>query len=282
MPKKDKTSKAKKSNKLNKFEKSNVFVVGGFDIPFFAATIALLTVGLVMLFSASYPYSLNKYGDSYHYIIRQLAFAIVGVVVMLVVSKINYKLLKALTVPLLVVTLLLLCIVLVYHTDVKDFKRWIPLGPISIQPSDIAKFTITLTMASYFTKYYRYVEKTKYGIIYPLMIMSAFCALIFLEHHLSCTILMFIIGASIMFCAGSNKWLFWIGIGLVGAVIFVVIRYPEVLMDYAGDRIKAWLNKDFEPLGKRWQTNNSLYAIGSGGLFGTGLGKFNSKISLCI
>ncbi len=277
MAKKVKLNGDKKEKKISTFEKSNFFIVGGFDIPFFAAVFALLTIGLVMLFSASYPYALQKYDNSYYFIIRQLIFAVIGVGVMLFVSKVNYKILKAFTVPLLVVTLLLLMVVLVYHTNVGDFKRWIPLGPITLQPSDIAKFTITLTLASYFSKYYKYVAKTKYGIIYPLLIVAVFCCLIFMEHHLSCTILIFVIGATIMFCSGSNKWLFVAGVGFIIAGIFVVIKFPDVLMDYAGDRITAWLDKEFEPLGKRWQTNNSLYAIGSGGLFGAGLGNSIQK-----
>ena len=107
--------------------KNDIFTVGSFDIPFFALTIALLTIGLVMLFSASYPYALQKYGDSYYFFKRQIVFAVAGVVAMLVMSKINYKLLKVIHRPLLIVTLLLLVVVLFYHTNVDDFKRWIPL-----------------------------------------------------------------------------------------------------------------------------------------------------------
>lgn len=272
----DSSKSSKKS--LLPFKKSDILTLGGFDIPFFAIVMALLTIGLIMLFSASYPYALQKYDNSYHYFIRQFAFAFAGVIIMLIVSKVNYRLLKIITVPLLVVTIGLLLLVLVYHTDVDGgFKRWIPLGPITFQPSDIAKFTITLTMASYFAKYGQYVKKAKYGIIYPIIIIAVFCCLIYLEHHLSCTILMFCIGACIMFAAGSNWKIFAAGGGAVVAVAAVVIMFPNVLMNYAGNRIQAWLDKSFEPLGARWQTNNSLYAIGSGGFFGTGLGNSKQK-----
>lgn len=260
------------------FKPSDIFTVGGFDIPFFAIVMALLTVGLIMLFSASYPYALQKYGNSYHYFIRQFGFAVGGIVVMILVSKVNYKLLKMATVPLLIGTIGLLLLVLVFHTEVDGgFKRWIPLGPITFQPSDIAKFTITLTLASYFAKYGQFVKKWKYGFVYPIIIIGVFCGLIYLEHHLSCTILMFCIGASIMFCAGTDWRLFAVGGGGVVAVVAVVLMFPDVLMNYAGNRIQAWLDKSFEPLGARWQTNNSLYAIGSGGFFGTGLGNSKQK-----
>ena len=247
------------------------------DIPFFALTIALLTIGLVMLFSASYPYALQHKSDSYYFFNRQLLFAVAGVVVMLVVSKLNYKLLKLILNPLFVVTILLLIVVLFYHTNNGDFKRWIPIGPITLQPSDIAKFTLILAMSYYCAKNYKKMKNFIDGIVYPLIMIAAFCGLIFLEHHLSCTILVFCIGATIMFCAGSDMRLYIVGLGIIVAVILVVIFYPQVLMDYAGNRVEAWLNKDFSPQDMRWQTNNSLYAIGSGGLFGVGLGNSKQK-----
>lgn len=257
---------------------SDIFLVGSFDIPFLALTMTLLTIGLVMLFSASYAYAYYNDGSSYHYFIRQFAFAIIGIIAMFVLSKINYRVLKAAVVPLLAVTLLLLVIVLFYHTNVPGgFKRWIPIGPLTFQPSDLAKFVIILTMASYVSNYYGQMRQFKYGILYPLGIIAVFCGLIYLEHHLSCTILMFLIGASLMWAGGSDWRLFALGVGVLIAVVIVVVTFPELLENYAGDRIKAWLDKDFSPGDKRWQTNNSLYAIGSGGLFGVGLGNSKQK-----
>ena len=224
--------------------KNDIFTVGSFDIPFFALTIALLTIGLVMLFSASYPYALQKYGDSYYFFKRQIVFAVAGVVAMLVMSKINYKLLKVIHRPLLIVTLLLLVVV---------------------------------TMATYVTKHYSKMKNPIYGIVFPILIIGLFCGLIYLEHHLSCTILVFCIGAAIMFAGGTDWRLFAVGLGFMVDVVALVIMNPDLLMNYAGDRIVAWLDKSYEPLGKRWQTNNSLYAIGSGGFFGVGLGNSKQK-----
>lgn len=275
-----KTNK-KKSKGINR---DDVFITGSIDIPFLALTIALLTIGLVMLFSASYPYAYyNNDHDSYYYFTRQFIFTIIGLVAMFVMSKINYKWLKVAVIPLLAVTILLLLVVLFYHTTVggadgSDFKRWIPLpGGFTFQPSDLAKFTIILTFASYISDYYGKMRNFKYGILYPLGIIAVFCGLIFLEHHMSCTILMFLIGATLMFVGGSDWKLFAFGVAVLILIIFVVVTFPEMLENYAGDRIKAWLEKDFEPTGSRWQTNNSLYAIGSGGLFGAGLGNSKQK-----
>ena len=261
---------------------SFLYAKGGFDVTFFAAVLALMTIGLVMLFSASYPYAYQKYnGDSYYFFKRQLIFAVLGVIVMIVVSKINYKWVKIIEKPLFVVTIFLLVLVLFYHVNLEDrsedFKRWIPLGPITLQPSDIAKFSLVLTLSAYIAKYRKYMQRLTYGVLFPGLIIGLFCVLIYLENHLSCTVLMFMIGITLMFCGGTRWQWFVGGLCVVGAVAFVIIKNPDVLPSYQADRIRAWTDKTFQPLGLRWQTNNSLYAIGSGGFFGVGLGNSKQK-----
>ena len=261
---------------------SFLYAKGGFDVTFFAAVLALMTIGLVMLFSASYPYAYQKYnGDSYYFFKRQLIFAVLGVIVMIVVSKINYKWVKIIEKPLFVVTIFLLVLVLFYHVNLddrsEDFKRWIPLGPITLQPSDIAKFSLVLTLSAYIGKYRKYMQRLTYGVLFPGLIIGLFCVLIYLENHLSCTVLMFMIGITLMFCGGTRWQWFVGGLCVVGAVAFVIIKNPDVLPYYQADRIRAWTDKTFQPLGLRWQTNNSLYAIGSGGFFGVGLGNSKQK-----
>ena len=261
---------------------SFLYAKGGFDVTFFAAVLALMTIGLVMLFSASYPYAYQKYnGDSYYFFKRQLIFAVLGVIVMIVVSKINYKWVKIIEKPLFVVTIFLLVLVLFYHVNLddrsEDFKRWIPLGPITLQPSDIAKFSLVLTLSAYIGKYRKYMQRLTYGVLFPGLIIGLFCVLIYLENHLSCTVLMFMIGITLMFCGGTRWQWFVGGLCVVGAVAFVIIKNPDVLPSYQADRIRAWTDKTFQPLGLRWQTNKSLYAIGSGGFFGVGLGNSKQK-----
>ena len=257
--------------------KDTYFLTGSIDIPFLGLTIALLTIGLIMLFSASYPYAYYYKDSSYYYFIRQILFAVAGLVAMLLMSKINYKILKAIYKPVFVVTIALLVIVLFHHTNIQNFKRWIPLGPVTIQPSDLAKFTIILTLAVYISKYYKKMKTMKYGILIPIGIIAIFCGLIYLEHHLSCTILMFFIGACLMFAGGSDWKLFAFGLAVIVLLGFLVVSFPTLIENYAGKRIVAWLDKDYDPLNGRWQTNNSLYAIGSGGFFGVGLGNSKQK-----
>ena len=162
------------------------------------------------------------------------------------------------------------------------FRRWIPLGPITFQPSDLAKFTISVVLANYISRYYHQMRKFKYGFVYPILVIAVFCGLIYLEHHMSCTILIFLIGASLMWAGGSNWKLFAIGVGIVAAVAVLVVVNPELLENYAGERIRAWLDKSYSPDDLRWQTNNSLYAIGSGGLFGTGWAILSRSTCMCL
>lgn len=269
-----------KGNASSVFYKSPFVSKGAIDISFFAIVIALLTIGLIMLLSASYPYALQHEDDSYYYFKRQLIFAVVGIAGMILVSRINYRILKVLNYPILGISLLLLVVVLFYHVDLgrdEDFKRWIPIGPLTFQPSDLAKFALVLFLAVYMTKYKKKMNNILYGVIIPGGVILCFCGLIYLEHHLSCTILMLLIGVAMMFTGGTKWQYFAIGVGVVAALVVVVVTKPDILPKYQAERIIAWLDKGYEPLGARWQINNALYAIGSGGFFGVGLGNSKQK-----
>lgn len=271
---------------FGKLKMSDLFVTGGFDIPFFGLTMVILAIGLVMLFSSSYAYSYYKYDNSYHYFFRQLIFAAVGIVIMLLISKMNYKVFKALTPIIFGISIALLIIVLFYHTNVatdegEAFKRYIripiPGLYLTFQPSDIAKFALIITLASYISKNANKMNRIKEGFIFPILIVGLFVGLVGLENHLSGVILLFTIGVAVMFAGGSNKTMFIIGIAVVVAGVILVFARPDIMPNYVQEKMTAWLDKDFEPLGARWQTNNSLYAIGSGGFFGTGLGGSKQK-----
>ena len=262
---------------------SKYTVTGEFDIVFFTLTMLLMAIGLVMLLSASYPTAYYHEDNSFYYFGRQLIFAAIGIVAMIIASKLDVKIYKDLLFKLIIpVTLTLLVVVLFYHTGKtsstgEEFKRYIPIFGFTFQPSEIAKFSLIVILSVYFTKFSPKAKKFKYGIAFPLLIIAVFCGLIYLEKHLSCVILMFLIGASIMFVGGTNKWIFWLGVIAVVALVLTVFMFPNMLHEYVQGKLEAFLNKDFEPLKGRWQINNSLYAIGSGGLFGVGLGNSKQK-----
>lgn len=256
---------------------------GRMDMPFFVLVMVLLTVGLVMMFSASFVSALynTKSHDSLYYIKRQLLFAVAGVVGMFIVSMLDYKLIRKLTLPLFGATLLLLVVVRLLP-PVDGVYRWIPLGVFTLQPSEIAKFTIIAVLAHLIALHQERMNDLKYIAILVSIIML-FVALLMLEKHLSGTILIFAIGLCMLYAGGvwnKSKLTFplIIIIGALGlaALIFIIYKHPSI-NEHAFIRIVSWLDKDYEPLGARWQTNNSLYAIGSGGLLGSGLGQSMQK-----
>ncbi|MDE5604165.1 MAG: putative lipid II flippase FtsW [Eubacterium sp.] len=256
-------------------------MLGNFDVPYFALVMILLAIGLVMLLSASYPTAYFYGENSYSFFIKQAAFAVVGVIAMLVMSKIDYSIIRKYANILYFGAFGLLVVVLFYHTDMtvggEAFKRYIPIGPMSFQPSEIGKFALIAFLAVYFCRIGNKVKTFQYGIFIPLVFIGMYCGLVALENHVSGMILMFALGAAIMFVGGTRSWIFWLGVIGIVAIVMVVFMFPDMLPNYVQKKLVAFTDKSFEPLGARWQINNSLYAMGSGGLFGVGLGNSKQK-----
>ena len=249
---------------------------GSMDLIFLILVLTLLGIGLIMLFSASYAYAYYYDGNSFHYITRQLAFAVVGVVALLVVSQIDYHILRRFALLLLGGTLFLLVLVLFYHTQATA-KRWIPIvGTFTFQPSELAKFTIVVVFAHLISLNYDRMSDPRYGLWPFLSIMGIIALLMVLQPHLSGTILILSIGVVMMFIGGTNlKWFALGGLFLVGAVV-VIIFIPDAV-PYAMSRLEHWINPASDPTGAGYQTLQSLYAIGSGGLLGVGIGNSRQK-----
>ncbi len=249
---------------------------GSMDLIFLILVLTLLGIGLIMLFSASYAYAYYYDGNSFHYITRQLAFAVVGVVALLVVSQIDYHILRRFALLLLGGTLFLLVLVLFYHTQATA-KRWIPIvGTFTFQPSELTKFTIVVVFAHLISLNYDRMSDPRYGLWPFLSIMGIIALLMVLQPHLSGTILILSIGVVMMFIGGTNlKWFALGGLFLVGAVV-VIIFIPDAV-PYAMSRLEHWINPASDPTGAGYQTLQSLYAIGSGGLLGVGIGNSRQK-----
>ncbi|MBQ3603105.1 MAG: cell division protein FtsW [Clostridia bacterium] len=230
-----------------------------------------------MLFSAGYSYAYHKYDNSTYFIVRQGVFAVLGVTAMLIISKINYNYFRYAAVIGMVVAFLLLVVVLLLPEWKPGFKRWINLGFITFQPSEIAKIAIVLFYAWACEKWQKEIKSDWKYALYFGGVAVAFAGLVYLENHVSGTILMLALSVAMLYLGGFNKWWFIVGIGIVAVVVLFFIMKPDLLEEYAGERITAWLDKDFEPRGARWQTNQSLNAIGSGGFLGQGLGESKQK-----
>lgn len=249
---------------------------GKIDITFLSFVLILLTIGLVMLFSASYAYSYEYYGNSYKFISRQALFAAVGVAVMLLVSKIDYHFLRKFAWIVFFGVLAMLAILLILPPMVSgmDVKRWIVIGPINFQPSELAKFAIVLLFSSLIAANYRQMNKLSF-IAFLVVLLGVTCGLIVLEPHLSATILVFCLGIVLLIVGGLPKKYIFGGIGL--GVLGVAGLILSGAVSYGSDRIKYWLDPWLDPTGDGFQTIQSLLAIGSGGVLGRGIGQSRQK-----
>ena len=257
-------------------QKSSLIKRGKFDITFFSLVLILQTVGLVMLFSASYAYSYEYYGNSYRFISRQATFAVVGVVLMLIISLIDYHILKkwAWIIFLGVAAMLVVLLALPPMISGMNVKRWIVLGPINFQPSELAKFAIVLLFSALISANFKQMRDLKF-IGFLVAVLAVTCALIVLEPHLSATILVFSLGIVLLIIGGLPKRYIFGGVGLgIGGVVMLVITGA---IGYASDRFKYWLDPWLDPSGEGFQTIQSLLAIGSGGILGRGIGNSRQK-----
>ena len=249
-------------------------LANGFDMPFLIILLLILVVGLICQYSASYPYAYYwNDGDSYFYIRKQVMFALLGVAAMLIISTVDYHILHYFAIPAMVISWVLLVIVLFSGSDV---RRWIRLPGIQFQPSEIAKFALILLFAHLISLNHKKMKTFTRGYLPFILILGITCGLVVIEPHLSGTMLLLAIGLIMMYVGGTRLvyLLGTMGLG-IGAVVYMV-----VFRGYEQDRINVWLHP-FEAYAanrdEAWQTIQSLYAIGSGGLMGQGLGNSRQK-----
>ncbi len=291
-------------NKIKTMLKDS-WIKNSMDLPFFLILLLVLSIGLVMLLSSSYFYAYyNVAGNNpLHYFTRQLFFAILGLGILYIVSKFDYHQLRDLSsFGMFFAVICLIAVLLMPSED--GIRRWFNLGPISFQPSEIAKFVLILYLARGLDKDYKKLTSSKLSkvpfaqslyemsgkkllitqgtttLFYYLFVVLVIAGLVALESHLSGTILVMGIGVIMLWLGeGRARWFIIGGILAVILVAVVILEYDNIplLRDYMAERIKAWLDKEYEPTGARWQTNQSLYAIGSGGFFGAGLGNSKEK-----
>ena len=245
------------------------------DPLFLILLLTLLAVGLVMLYSASSAQSMfdTRYESSTRYFVKQAVCALMGLVAMVVLSRIPPDLWMRISWLLYVISIVLLLGVLLFGQSVNGAKRWIQLGPVQFQPSEIAKFTLIVLFARLTRGFGSLVKEFRYGVLGFGGALLGILIPLALEKHLSAIMLMGMVAVVMMYVAGTApKWLL---IGAAAAAVFVVVYVS--FMGYAGDRITAWLHPEQDPADTGYQILQSLYAIGSGGLFGLGLGKSRQK-----
>lgn len=249
---------------------------GKVDIVFLSLVLILLTIGLIMLFSASYAYSFERYGNSYRFISRQALLGGVGLVIMYVLSRIDYHIFRKWSWVIFAVTMAVLILLLILPPMVEDMdvKRWLVIGPINFQPSEIAKFAVILLFSHLIAVNYKLMGTFKF-VFFLIFLLATVCVLVVLEPHLSATLLIFVIGVVLMIIGGLRipYIVGGLSIGAGGALIAILTG----IISYGSDRIQYWLDPWSDASGKGYQTIQSLLAIGSGGLMGRGLGNSRQK-----
>ena len=247
----------------------------GIDRPFLIILLILLAAGLGMLYSASSAQSLydTRYVSSTRYLQKQAACAIIGLGAMWVCSRIEPSFWLKAAWPLYGISIALLLGVLLFGQSVNGAKRWINIAGLQFQPSEIAKFTLILLFARLTKGFGPQAKQFRYGVLGFGAALLGILVPLALEKHLSAILLMGMVAVIMMYVAGTNvRWLL-AGAGV--AIVFVVVYIS--LMGYAGDRVTAWLHPEEDPRDTGYQILQSLYAIGSGGVFGLGLGKSRQK-----
>lgn len=268
----------------NEWQKNIVRVKGGIDIPMLIIIIALIALGSITVFSASYPYALAKGYESNTYIKSQIQFVIIGAVFMTLMTVFPIKWYKSWA-PLVAygVSAVLLIAVLFIGTEEGVTMRWIDFGFFNVQPSELMKVSIILTLAWYMDKYEEKMADQRLGrgrywwnTFFPLAILGCACLLVLVGKHLSGTVIVGLIGFSMLVVGGCKmSWLLKtaIPVGIVAVSAFLLMN------SYALERITTFTDENADKLDELYQTTQSIYAIGSGGLFGVGIGASRQKFS---
>lgn len=245
------------------------------DYPFLILVLLLLAVGLTMLYSASSAQSQydTGYAISTRYLQKQGVCAIVGLGAMYAFSRIPVGLWHRLAWPMYGASIMLLLLVLAAGQEVNGARRWITIAGIQFQPSEVAKFTMIVLFARLTRRFGPEAKKFRFGVLGFGTALLGILVPLALEKHLSAILLMGMVAVVMMYVAGTNpKWLM---AGAAAAAVFVIVYIR--FMGYAGDRVTAWLHPEADPGDTGYQILQSLYAIGSGGVFGLGFGKSRQK-----
>ena len=253
---------------------------GPIDLSFCLLVLLLTAIGLVMLLSASFPsaYYESDGTNPMSYFVRQGIFAVMGIAAMFFIGRINYQRFRGAAKIALYVAIFLLVLVIIPGNPIAETRnnatRWLGVGSLTFQPSEIAKVAVVLYFSDSISRKKTWMRTFQQGILPYVGIMGVIAVLMMLEPHLSGTVLILGAGAVLML-VGGIRWI-WVGaaVGFVGAVATLMMTG---VIKYGQSRIAMWQNPFIDPRGDGYQLSQSLISIGSGGVFGVGLGKSRQK-----
>ncbi|MEG1547552.1 MAG: putative lipid II flippase FtsW [Clostridia bacterium] len=245
------------------------------DFPLFTAVFLLCVFGLIMVFSASYYYAYDKFDDGLYFLKDQAVYMSAGIVAMLVISRIDYHRWDKLRVFALVLTLTLMAAVVIWGKEANGAKRWLSVfGLFMFQPSELAKFALILYMSSFMAKRPQHMKSFVNGVVPMLIIMALICMFLLLQRNLSMLIILMLTGMLMLFLGGAEiKHLLLMG--AVAMPVFFLLAYAE---EYRWARMLMFRDPFTSELDGAYQLRQSLYALGSGGLFGKGLNFSRQKL----
>ena len=249
---------------------------GSLDVPFLLLTLLLLVIGVVMVLSASFArayYSSTTNHTATYFFTRQLIFAVTGVAIMIVASRFPIGFYRRFALVILGFAIVLLLLVLVGGKKVNGARRWFEVAGVTFQPSEIAKIAVILFDAQLVCRYKDRMKKWQYGVIPFVAVAVLIIGMLVLEPHLSASIIIVLITATMMFLGGTR--LYWFVAG--GGVVALGGLLATSVLHYSSERVTAWLNPFEDTSDTGYQIVQSLYAIGSGGLSGLGLGASRQK-----
>lgn len=257
-------------------KKSKLILKNPLDFTLLITVFILLGLGIITVLSASSPTALAETGNSYKYLIKQMEAAVIGIFLMFVASKIDYKLWQKNYKIIYCICMILLLAVCALGREAGGAKRWLDMGFLSFQPSEVAKVGVIIFYSAWLTKNKEKLKTFKYGFVYPLswLLIPIFFILI-LQNHFSATLVICMLAAILMILAGCKiRYFIFVGIPLAALGIFAIIVAGQ---GFRMQRILTFFDPWQDIKGKGWQIVQSLYAIGSGGLFGVGLGESKQK-----
>lgn len=254
---------------------------GEVDVPFFLTVLALLVMGIIMMFSASYAWAIAEGHEGTYYAAAQIKTGVIGLILMYALSIVDYRIYRTpiIAIGSYVLPVIMLVLVLIVGTSAGGAQRWLVIGSFNFQPSELMKIGLVIFFSYLIEMNYGQMNKFRTGILPYLVALGIVAVLLMLEPHLSCTILIGLIGMTLIWVGGARPRHFLILIVAAIIAVLAIVLFLSVYegYDYIQVRLQSWLDPFADSQGGTWQTCQSLIAIGSGGLFGLGLGESRQK-----
>ena len=243
------------------------------DYALLAITALLTGIGIVAVWSASFVIGLVRFDDPNYYVTRQVIWAGLGIVLMLIAMRFDYRKLQTLAMPIMAVTLVVLAAVILFGDTGGGAKRWLSIGPLAVQPAEFAKLAVIIYVAAWLSTKGDAVRSMQYGLLPFILMVGTVGVLIMMQPSLGTTFIVLVITVTMFWVGGAT----WLQMAALSGLGFGAVASMALLEGYRLDRLDAFFNAEGDPLGNGFQTLQAMIALGNGGLQGLGLGSSRGK-----